>query len=126
MNGWVIDPKGTNTAGWGLTLTAKDMAKIGRLYLNDGVWNNQRIISQKWIEESTKIHIKWGELSYGYLWWIINDLENNCFAAIGDGGNIIYVNSDKKIVIAIASRFLPRAKDRIELIRKHILPQIGY
>jgi len=124
VNGWVIDPNGTNTAGWGLTLTARDLAKVGQLYLNKGKWANQQIISQRWIEESTKIYSKLGILTYGYLWWIINDLNSNCFAAIGDGGNIIYVDSKKKIVISITSRFLPRAKDRIELIRKHILPLI--
>lgn len=124
VNGWVIDPNGTNTAGWGLTLTAQDLAKIGQLYLNEGKWGNRQIISQSWIEESTKIHSKWGDLSYGYLWWIIDDLNQNCFAAIGDGGNIIYVDRAKRMVISITSRFMPRAKDRIELIRKHFLPLI--
>ena len=36
VNGWVADPSGTNTAGWGLSLTAGDMAKLGQLYLNGG------------------------------------------------------------------------------------------
>lgn len=120
--GWVIDPNGTNTSGWGLTLTTRDLAKIGQLYLNKGRWNDQQILSSKWIEESTKVHSNYGSLSYGYLWWIIDDQKSNCFAAIGDGGNIIYVDSDKKIVIVIASQFMPRAKDRITLIREYILP----
>ncbi len=105
-----------------MTLTTRGLAKVGQLYLNKGKWANQQIISQRWIEESTKIHSKCGNLTYGYLWWIIDNLNNNYFAAIGDGGNILYVDSKKKIVISITSRFLPRAKDRIELIRKHILP----
>ncbi|SDZ03581.1 serine hydrolase domain-containing protein [Tindallia californiensis] len=124
VNGWIIDPQGTNTAGWGLTLTTKDLAKIGQLYLNMGKWGNQQIISKEWIEESTKVHSKWGERSYGYLWWIVDDKKNKCFTAIGDGGNILYVDAGNKIVVAITSRFMPRAKDRIELIRKHIVPQI--
>ncbi len=62
-----------------------------------------------------------GELSYGYLWWVVNG-DNNCFAAIGDGGNIIYVNPERKITVAIASRFKPGAKNRIELIKKHFIP----
>ncbi|WP_421919775.1 serine hydrolase domain-containing protein [Marinifilum sp.] len=124
VSGWVIDPKGTNTAGWGLTLTTKDLAKVGQLYLNKGKWDNIQIISQEWIEKSTMVHSKWGDLTYGYLWWIMNDLDSNCFAAIGDGGNIIYVDSTRKIVVSITSRFLPRAKDRIEFIRKHIIPLI--
>lgn len=124
VNGWVIDPKGVNTAGWGLTLTTTDMAKIGQLYLNKGKWNNIQIISSHWIKESTKMHSQLNNLAYGYLWWIIDNNENKCFSAIGDGGNIIYVNRYENTVIAITSQFMPRAKDRIELIKKYILPCI--
>ncbi len=124
VNGWVIDPKGINTAGWGLTLTTWDIAKIGQLYLNKGKWNNNQIISSKWIKESTKKQSQLNDLAYGYLWWIIDNQENNCFSAIGDGGNIIYVDRHKNTIVAIASQFMPRAKDRIELIKKHIIPNI--
>lgn len=118
VNGWVVDPKGINTAGWGLTLTPLDMAKIGQLYLNGGIWNGNQILSSKWIEDSTKEKSRWGESSYGYLWWIVDD----CYAALGDGGNVIFINPKKEMIVAIASRFMPRAKDRIELIKKHIMP----
>lgn len=122
VNGWIIDPKGTNTAGWGLTLTPLDMEKIGQLYLNEGLWNGKRILSAKWIKDSTQENSRWGELPYGYLWWIVSNEGRGCYAALGDGGNAIYVNPNKKIVVTIASRFMPHAKDRIELIRKYILP----
>ncbi len=122
VSGWIVDPKGVNTAGWGLSLSTKDMAKIGQLYLNMGKWNDKQILSPKWIENSVKEHSKWGELSYGYLWWLIDGENQGEYAAIGDGGNIIFVSPDKKIVIAIASQFMPRAKDRIELIKKNIVP----
>lgn len=118
VSGWVADPKGVNTAGWGLTLKVVDMAKIGQLYLNDGMWDGKQVISSKWIEDSTKEKSRWGDLPYGYLWWIIDD----CYAALGDGGNVIFINPQKKMVVAIASRFMPRAKDRIELIREKIIP----
>ncbi|NGZ74568.1 serine hydrolase domain-containing protein [Saccharibacillus alkalitolerans] len=122
VHGWVTDPKGTNTAGWGLALTPRDMAKIGQLYLNGGAWNGRQLLSSKWIEDSTQENSRWGELSYGYLWWIVGDKEHGCYAALGDGGNAIFVNPERKMVVAIASRFMPRAKNRIELIEKHIVP----
>jgi len=122
VRGWVVDSKGTNTAGWGLTLTPRDMAKIGQLYLNGGSWNGKQLLSSKWIEESTKENSRWGELSYGYLWWIVDNKEHSSYVALGDGGNAIFVNTKKKIVISIASRFMPRAQNRIELIEKHIVP----
>ncbi|MDO6519577.1 serine hydrolase domain-containing protein [Zobellia uliginosa] len=124
VKGWVIDPKGVNTAGWGLTLSTRDMAKIGQLYLNKGQWQNRQIVSEEWVETSTKTHSRWKERHYGYLWWIIDGEENPCFAAIGDGGNIIYVSPKKKTVVALTSRFMPRAKDRVELIQQRLLPQL--
>lgn len=124
VNGWVVDPNRVNTSGWGLTLTTRDIAKIGQLYLNKGKWNNQQIISSKWVTDSTRKHSQWNDLQYGYLWWIIDGKENKRYAAIGDGGNIIYIDTEEECIIAITSRFKPRAKDRIELIEKYILPQI--
>ncbi len=121
--GWVADAQGINTAGWGLTLTTADMAKIGQLYLNGGVWEGKRLIPEKWAAESTAEHVRWGELSYGYLWWVI-DNKKKIYAAIGDGGNVIYVNTAKKLVVAMASLFTPNAKDRIEFITEHIEPLV--
>lgn len=120
-HGWVADPQGINTAGWGLFLTPTDMAKIGQLYLNHGTWSGRQLISSNWIDESTTVHSRWDKLLYGYLWWII-DKDEHSFAALGDGGNVIYVNQSKKLVIAIASLFVPNTKDRIELIKKYIEP----
>ena len=123
ISGWVVDKTGLNTAGWGLTLTARDMAKIGQLYLNKGTYNKKEIVSTKWIEESTKVHSRWEELNlyYGYLWWI-NDGKEHRYAAIGDGGNVIYVNTYKNIVVSIASLFEPNVTDRIEFIKEYIEP----
>ncbi|MGM9535447.1 MAG: serine hydrolase domain-containing protein, partial [Intestinibacter sp.] len=69
ISGWVADPTGTNAGGWGLTLTAMDMAKIGELYLNGGIYNGKQIVSEKWIHASTTEHSRWEEqnLPYGYL-----------------------------------------------------------
>jgi CubicO group peptidase (beta-lactamase class C family) len=121
VSGWVADPQGVNTAGFGLTLTPMDMAKIGQLYLDGGIWKDKQIIPAWWIDESTKEHSLWGRLSYGYLWWIIDDKEH-IYAALGDGGNVIYVNTKKKMVVSIASLFMPHAKDRIKLIKEYIEP----
>ncbi len=121
VSGWAADPQGVNTAGWGLTLTPMDMAKIGLLYLEGGIWKGRQIIPKGWIDESTKEHSRWENISYGYMWWIIDDREQ-IYAAMGDGGNVIYVNTKKKMVVSIASLFMPRAKDRIKLIKEYIEP----
>ncbi len=123
ISGWVSDPTGINAAGWGLTLSPADMAKIGQLYLDGGRWNEKQIVSAGWIKESTKEHSRWEKMNlpYGYLWWIIDDKEHAC-AAMGDGGNVIYFNTKKKIAVSIASFFVRNAKDRIKLIKEHIEP----
>ncbi len=122
-NGWVADLKGTNTAGWGLSLTTMNMAKLGQLYLNEGYWNGRQIISGKWIAESTQVQSVWKarHLKYGYLWWVIDEAEHS-YAALGDGGNAIYVNPKDRIVVAVSSLFVPGVKDRIDFIKREIEP----
>jgi len=126
ISGWVIDSAGINAGGWGLTLAPLDMAKIGQLCLDAGMWNDKQIVLASWIEESTKEHSRWQKINlpYGYLWWIIDDKEHAC-AAMGDGGNVIYFNTKKKIVVSIASLFVQNAKDRIELIKDYIEPIVA-
>lgn len=121
IKGWVVDPTGVNTAGWGLNLTPMDMAKLGQLYLGGGMWKGKQLISSAWIKDSTGEHSRWGKLAYGYLWWIVDETEY-AYAAMGDGGNVIYVNPKKEMVISIASYFVKNAKDRLKLIQEYIVP----
>ena len=58
VKGWVHDPNGISTGGWGLTLTVKDMAKFGQMYLNEGIHNGKQILSKSWIKESTTMNQK--------------------------------------------------------------------
>lgn len=126
-NEWYSDPKDTVTAGWGLCLSAKDMAKIGVLILNSGEYDNKRIISTNWIEEMTAPRIalgeRFGNMHYGYLWYRPHK-DKQIVAAIGDGGNVIYVNIEKNISVGVTATFKPRVFDRIEFIEKNILPLI--
>lgn len=127
-NEWYSDPKDTVTAGWGLCLSAKDMAKIGMLILNSGEYDNKRIISTNWIEEMTAPRIalgeRFGNMHYGYLWYRPHK-DKRTVAAIGDGGNVIYVNIEQNISIGVTGTFKPRVFDRIEFIEKNILPLIS-
>ena len=113
--------KSIDTSGWVRdSFSPMDMAKIGQLYLNKGLWSGKRIVSEKWVEESTREHSRWKkhDLPYGYLWWVNED----GYAAMGDGGNIIYVNTKDKMVVSSAALFVPKAKDRIDLIKTYIEP----
>lgn len=119
VKGWVADPQGVNTAGWGLTLKVRDMVKIGQLYLAGGAYDGRKIVSEDWVKECTTVKSRWEKMGYGYLWWIIDEKER-CYAGLGDGGNVIYVNEAKEMVVAIGSVFDKGAKDRVKLIREYV------
>jgi len=124
---WFSDPQGVGTAGYGLCLSAKDMALIGQLCLNQGYYNDEQIVSSKWINEMVKPRIltgkKFGNWIYGYLWWIL-DREQNIYAAIGNSGNVIYMDPKNSLVISISSFFKPTVFDRIEFIEDIVKPYI--
>lgn len=115
VHGWVVDPQGLPTAGWGLTLRLRDMLKIGDLCLNQGNHNGKQIVSASWIKDSTQKHAHWNEYSYGYLWWNLDRNGNGAFAALGDSGNTIYVNPKEQLVIALACSFKPRVRSIVDV-----------
>lgn len=121
---WFLDPQNTPTAGWGLSLSAYEMAQIGLMVLDEGVYNNKRVISKEWIRLMSKSYVSLGERfgnqDYGFLWWLPHR-NSECIAAIGDGGNVIYINKKKKIVVAVTGYFKPLVFDRIEYIERNIV-----
>ena len=127
-NIWFCDRDGIGTPGYGLCMSAEDMAKIGLLCLNKGVYDNKQIISSSWVEEMTKSRTvesnNFRGMEYGYLWWII-DREKNIYAAIGNSGNVIYINPEKNIVISVSSYFKPTVFDRVDFIQEHMEPFIS-
>lgn len=122
---WLCDPQGTAAAGFGLCLSADEMLKIGQMCLNDGLYQQQRIVSEEWFTHMLSPKQSCGEkfisMQYGFLWWV-HDAEKGIVSAMGDGGNIIYVNKSIDLVVAIASTFKPRVFDRVAFIQKHIEP----
>lgn len=127
-NIWFCDPDGLGTPGYGLCMSAKDMAKIGLLCINNGHYDGKQIVSSKWIKEMTTFrHVDsdyFRGMEYGYLWWGI-DYKKSIYAAIGNSGNVIYINPKKNVVIAVASYFKPTIFDRIDFIQEYIEPFIS-
>lgn len=122
-NIWFCDPTNIGTAGYGLCLSASDMAKIGELCLNKGVYKDKQIISSKWIEEmiepTSNPLEQFQNMKYGYLWWIL-DSKKGIYSAIGNSGNIIYIDSENNLVIAITSYFKPTVFDRVDFAEEYI------
>ncbi|MCR5067506.1 MAG: beta-lactamase family protein [Erysipelotrichaceae bacterium] len=122
---WFADPQDLGTPGYGLCMSAQDMARIGLVCLNEGSYNDHQIVSANWIREMTEPRTVespyFRGMDYGYLWWII-DHKKDIYAAIGNSGNVIYVNPYRNIVVAVASYFKPTIFDRVDFIQQHIEP----
>ena len=126
-NEWYTDPQGSVTAGWGICMSARDMAVIGTLILNDGKYNGQQIISKEYLDDMITPHLKlgakFGFMSYGYLWYKPHD-DKEVYAAIGDSGNIIYVNKESNVSVGITGTFKVRIFDRVDFIEQKVLPAL--
>ena len=89
-----------------------DLIKFGQLYLNEGVWNDKRIISKEWIRLSTSAHTKVNDrFNYGFQWWLLHKnnpvcttiKENDVFIAIGAGGQIIWIVPHLELVAVLTA-----------------------
>jgi CubicO group peptidase (beta-lactamase class C family) len=107
---WTSYPDGSIETDGGLALRPRDLAKIGQLFLNNGIWNNQRIVSEGWIQESTKERLKFGRSlrwGYGYHWMqteskIGNRIVRSYFVP-GDGNQILAVFPELEMVVVFTA-----------------------
>jgi CubicO group peptidase (beta-lactamase class C family) len=101
---WELDKRGLNNGGAGLQMRPYDMLKIGQLYLNKGMHNGIRIVSQDWINKASSFKITTNNAQpfgpgYGYCWWIGNIYSHDYFFANGYGGQFIVVVPDIKMIV---------------------------
>ncbi len=105
---WGTCPKGITLGGYGLFIKTSDMIKLGQLYLNKGVWQGERIVSEKWINDATSKQIDnaspgasvdWCQ-GYGYQFW---RCAFDAFRADGMNGQYIIVKPEMNLVCAITS-----------------------
>jgi CubicO group peptidase (beta-lactamase class C family) len=88
---WLTDPQGYNRGSEGIYLHPHDMAKFGYLWLNNGVWDGEQIVSREWVDDSVKPQMQVGENAfYGYGWWGSTD-DPQAYNADGRGGQHIAV-----------------------------------
>jgi CubicO group peptidase (beta-lactamase class C family) len=98
---WSIDHEGGGLEKtWCcLSATARDFAKLGRLYLNGGNWSGQQVLSQEWVEQSTKIDTTAGSAwNYQYQWWLVSQ-EGRDYMAIGHLEQYLYINPEERVII---------------------------
>jgi CubicO group peptidase (beta-lactamase class C family) len=111
---WPADAAGHNYGSGDICLTPRSLAKFGQMYLDNGVWNNVRILPAEWVDSSLQVwspttygreifaHIH--ELKYGYLWWTGTSGDHEIWFAWGHGGQMVVLIRDlNMVVVATAS-----------------------
>jgi CubicO group peptidase (beta-lactamase class C family) len=107
---WISDADGYLEGATSLSLTARDMAKIGALYLQHGRWGDKQIVSEDFVRDSTAKHNEGGppvHAAYGYFWWVTSKTDPDAFFAAGHNSQLIYVAPKRDLVVAIAAESIP-------------------
>ncbi|MCD1263885.1 amide hydrolase [Shinella sumterensis] len=85
-------------------LSARDAARFGQLFLDDGMWGGKQIVPRAWVRESTTAYSQAKRMrqGYGYMWWTLpgDTWGPHAFYASGYGGQIIAVVPSKRLVVA--------------------------
>ncbi len=109
--------------GGGIFINTLDHARFGLLFLRNGKWKNQQLLSEKWINAIQQPSAT--NKNYGYLWWLNTEqqwkaLSSKVYYALGYGGNYIIV--DKEHDLVVVARWMDDTKigDVLNLIVKSI------
>ena len=99
---YVTDSHGAAFVLGGLNLTTRDYARMGQMFLQDGMLDGRQIVPRAWVRASTvpSARTRAGEVQYGYQWWMPKDAEDGEFFARGIYGQYIYVDRARGVVIA--------------------------
>jgi len=130
VGGWDKDPQGNYMGGNNMALKPRDLLKIGQLMLDEGVYNDEQIVSKNWIEESfgTYTYSNYNPYGYGYQWWNQKIGGYQTFFAWGNGGQYIFVIPEIEAVVVITSSTLnttPRRSYKntiFPLLEEQIIP----
>lgn len=122
-----------NTGAWGVLIAPRDLCRLGLLYLNKGVWEGKRILSEKYIEEATKPLIPTGgeqtleeridgwSRNYGFSFWQNNE---NSFRADGAFGQLCMI-FPKEDMVVVTTAEEGNSGRIMSLIEKNILAPLS-
>lgn len=128
-----LDPTGRAYGGGGIYLRPRDMAKFGQMYLDGGVWNGTRILSEEWVDQSLVVRGRLENIrnmEYGYLFWhrsyTVGNETIESFEARGAGGQFIFIVPSLDLVAVITSGNYRngRFNQPEEIMERYILPSI--
>lgn len=126
---WDIDKNGITRTDGGLKMRPRDMVNFGLLYLNNGQWNGEQILSESWIRNSTTQKINLNDRGFAYHWWTmdyrINGKIFRTYYALGHGEQAIIVVPDSKLVFVMtAGNYMQVEQRPFEIMSQYILPSL--
>ncbi len=118
-----------------LHLRPRDMAKIGQMMLQQGMWNGKQVVSAQWVKESTEASVQvpvdygagFQNTGYGYLWWRGTFTKGNteAFYSAGAGGQFIFIMpSIDTVVVMTGSNFDHSYDDMFSIVNTYIVGSI--
>jgi len=133
---WATYRNGVVDAAGSIEITPRDMAKIGLTFLNGGVWNGNRILSEEWVRKSAASYPgnswlndwddHWGMKGYSYSWWTHHFTRGgkrvDMYYAAGWGGQFIMVIPDVNSVLVFTGGNYLSFRPPFEILKKYILP----
>jgi CubicO group peptidase (beta-lactamase class C family) len=127
---WARDPNNIYCGGFGISMTVRDMAKIGLLYLHQGAWQGKQLVSQEWVQKSLQQQSEgWQPLGvYGYQWWLRpahGDVKYDIYFASGYAGQYILIIPKLNAVVTFTAWLSnEEAGKPIECLEQLIIPML--
>jgi CubicO group peptidase (beta-lactamase class C family) len=119
---WKRDYAGTVDTEGGLYLNDEDLAKLGFLYLNNGLWEGKQIVSEDWVKQSVAPHVPMpytveaGRLYYGFTWWLYPVSGEYSWQALGLGGQSLLVFPQENMIVVFTGWDVPNESDVVLLV----------
>jgi len=127
---WVADSGGEPFAASGLRMQPRDLAKIGQLILDRGIWDGSQLVPAEWLDQSFTPRVQAGDhFDYGYQWWLgkLRHNDQPWIGAFGNGGQRLFIVPSLELVVVITAGNYNKPgnwKLPVAVISKVVLPAV--
>ena len=105
---WQRSPEGPVCGGFGLELTARELARFGLLARRSGEWDGAQLVSPDWFAAATTYQSSGdstGYAAYGYQWWVIPESPYGAYFGLGFGSNYLYIAPALDLIVVVLKGF---------------------
>jgi CubicO group peptidase (beta-lactamase class C family) len=111
----------------GLWLRARDLARLGQLFLRQGMWDGEQVVSSQWVAEATQPRITaYGDVQYGYQWWYQLMQGFEVPYTSGFGGQHVFLVPDLDMAVITTAHYRSQTGQQRWMIenipREHVIP----